>query len=150
MTVSYTHLVATRNDFVLPAGENANTPTFEISNDGNNRYSWENGVSGAANGGKHYIIEITKDSKSYAMLNDPFRCDIFFTKTDADNQNKGIAGATYGLYSDAQCKVPVTEKNGSKRTVTTKAKGETNTYTDSNGNVSVSYTHLRFLKALEI
>ena len=130
--------VATRNDFVLPAGENANTPTFEISNDGNNRYSWENGVSGAANGGKHYIIEITKDSKSYAMLNDPFRCDIFFTKTDADNQNKGIAGATYGLYSDAQCKVPVTEKNGSKRTVTTKAKGETNTYTDSNGNV---WTH---------
>ncbi|CAK7062478.1 MAG: hypothetical protein EUB_00593 [Eubacterium sp.] len=130
--------VATHGDFVLPTGKDANTPTFEVKTDGSNRYSWKNDVKDAADGGKHYIIDITKENQPYSMLNDPFRCDIFFTKTDADEPTKGVVDATYGLYSDAQCKVPVTEKDGSKRTVTTKAKGETNTYTDSNGNV---WTH---------
>lgn len=134
--------VATHNDFVLPTGDDANTPTFEVKSDGTNRYSWKNETSGAADSGKHYIIDITKDSQPYAMLNDPFRCDIFFTKTDAepntDGSLKGVIGATYGLYSDAACKTPVTDNAGNKRTVTTKAAGSKNEYTDSNGN---QWTH---------
>lgn len=136
--------VATHNDFVLPSGDAANTPTFEVKSDGSNRYSWKNGVTGAADDGKHYIIDIMDSitSQPYTMLNDPFRCDIFFTKTDAepntDSLSKGVVGATYGLYSNAACTTPVTDKNGNKRTVTTKAAGTKNEYTDSNGNI---WTH---------
>lgn len=136
--------VATHNDFVLPTGNAANTPTFEVKSDGSNRYSWQKMTINSENKGNHYIIDImdSNTSQPYTMLNDPFRCDIFFTKTDAepntDGLPKGVVGATYGLYSNADCTTPVTDKNGNKRTVTTKAAGTKNEYTDSNGN---KWTH---------
>lgn len=123
--------VQTRDDFVLPAGDAANTPRFVIEADGSNRYTW---CDVESNGPQRVVPVYNADAEPAAMANAPLAATVVVNKVGPvlDAGDQPLPGAAFRLSG--------TTASGKtyERTVETASQDATLNWEDSNGGAHVA------------